>query len=167
MVFQWTKCVDLIHSAAMLLDKSNLVKYDRKGRFQVTELGRIASHFYIVHTSMSTYNQHLKLMMGHIELFCIFALSDEFKYIPVRERGKLEFSKLLECVSVLVREGIEELASKINVLLQAYISQLNLKVSHLFLIWFMLHSQQVEFFEQCLIFLKRDWSQELWIFVKW
>ena len=58
------KRVDLIHSAAMLLDKSNLVKYDRKtGRFQVTELGRIASHFYITHTSMSTYNQHLKPMM--------------------------------------------------------------------------------------------------------
>ena len=68
------KRVDLIHSAAMLLDKSNLVKYDRKtGRFQVTELGRIASHFYITHTSMSTYNQHLKPMMGHIELFCVFA----------------------------------------------------------------------------------------------
>src|SRR5947199_10766582 len=62
-------------------------------------------------------------------------------------------------VHVLVKECIEEPTSKINVFLQAYISQLNLKVSHLFLIWFMLHSQQVEFFEQCLIFLKRDWSQ--------
>ena len=105
------KRVDLIHSAAMLLDKSNLVKYDRKtGRFQVTELGRIASHFYIT----------------HIELFRVFALSDEFKYIPVHEEEKLELSKLLECVPVPVNEGIEEPTSKINVLLQAYISQLEL-----------------------------------------
>ena len=71
------KRVDLIHSVAMLLDKSNLVKYDRKtGRFQVTELGRIASHFYIT----------------HIELFRVFALSDEFKYIPVREEEKLQIT---------------------------------------------------------------------------
>ena len=122
------KRVDLIHSAAMLLDKSNLVKYDRKtGRFQVTELGRIASHFYITHTSMSTYNQHLKPMMGHIELFRVFALSDEFKYIHVREEEKLELSKLLERVPVPVKEGIGEPTSKINVLLQAYISQLKLE----------------------------------------
>ena len=39
---------DLIHTAAMQLHKANLVKYDRKtGNFQVTELGRIASHYYI------------------------------------------------------------------------------------------------------------------------
>ena len=90
------KRVDLIHSAAMLLDKSNLVKYDRKtGRFQVTELGRIASHFYITHIA---------------ELFRVFALSDEFKYIP---EEKLELSKLLERVPVLVKEGIEEPTSKL------------------------------------------------------
>ena len=101
----------------MLLDKSNLVKYDRKtGRFQVTELGRIASHFYITNTSMATYNQHLKPMMGHIELFRVFALSDEFKYIPVREEEKLELSKLLGRVPVPVEEVIEEPTSKINVL---------------------------------------------------
>ena len=90
------KRVDLIHSAAMLLDKSNLVKYDRKtGRFQVTELGCIASHFYITHTSMSTYNQHLKPMMGHIELFCVFAPSDEFKYIPFVKRKNLNYPNYL------------------------------------------------------------------------
>ena len=76
---------------------------------------------------MSTYNQHLKPMMGHIELFRVFALSDEFKYIPVHEEEKLELSKLLERVPVPVKEGIEEPTSKINVLLQAYISQLKLE----------------------------------------
>ena len=65
---------------------------------------------------MLTYNQHLKPMMGHIELFCVFALSDEFKYIPICEEEKLELSKLLERVPVPVKEGIEELTSKINVL---------------------------------------------------
>ena len=128
--------------------------------FQVIELGRIASHFYIIHTSMSTYNQHLKLMMGHIELFCIFALSDEFKYIPVREEEKLELSKLLECVPVPIKEGIEKLTSKINVLLQAYISQLKLEgfalVSDMVYVTQSASRILRAMFEIC---LKRGWSQ--------
>lgn len=121
------KRVDLVHSAATVLDKCNLIKYDRKsGRFQVTELGRIASHFYVSHHSMATYNQHLRPMMSHIELFRVFALSDEFKYIPVREEEKMELAKLLERVPIPVKESIEEPTAKINVLLQAYISQLKL-----------------------------------------
>ncbi|CAG8776008.1 1910_t:CDS:1, partial [Acaulospora morrowiae] len=155
------KRVDLIHSAAMLLDKSNLIKYDKKtGRFQVTELGRIASHFYITHTSMATYNQHLKPVMGHIELFRVFALSDEFKYIPVREEEKLELSKLLERVPVPVKEGIEESTSKINVLLQSYISQLKLEgfalVSDMVYVTQSASRILRAIFEIC---LKRGWAQ--------
>ncbi|KAJ3286172.1 DEIH-box ATPase [Borealophlyctis nickersoniae] len=122
------KRVDLIHSAAIVLDKCNLIKYDKKtGKFQVTELGRIASHYYISHTSMSMYNQHLKPTMTLIDLFRVFALSDEFKFIPVREEEKLELAKMLERVPIPVKESIEEPTAKINVLLQAYISQLKLE----------------------------------------
>ncbi|KAJ3381344.1 DEIH-box ATPase [Entophlyctis sp. JEL0112] len=122
------KRVDLIHSAASVLDKCNLIKYDRKtGKFQVTELGRIASHYYISHGSMATYNQHLKPSMGLIDLFRTFALSSEFKFIPVREEEKLELTKILERVPIPVKESIEEPTAKINVLLQAYISQLKLE----------------------------------------
>lgn len=121
------KRADLVHTAASILDKCNLVKYDRaSGRLVATELGRIASHFYISHTSMATYNLHLKPMLSHIDLFRVFALSDEFKFIPVREEEKLELAKLLERVPIPVKESIEEPTAKINVLLQAYISQLKL-----------------------------------------
>jgi pre-mRNA-splicing helicase BRR2 len=79
------KRADIVHSAAVLLEKCNLIKYDRpSGRFQSTELGRIASHYYVAHASMSTYNQHLKPTMSTIELFRVFALSNEFRLIPVR-----------------------------------------------------------------------------------
>lgn len=122
------KRVDIIHSAATILDKCNMIKYDKRtGKFQGTELGRIASHYYISHNSMATYNQHLKPMMSHIELFRVFSLSDEFKYIPVREEEKAELQKWLEQVPVPVKESIEEPTAKINVLLQSYISQLKLE----------------------------------------
>uniref|UniRef100_A0A669DEH7 U5 small nuclear ribonucleoprotein 200 kDa helicase n=1 Tax=Oreochromis niloticus TaxID=8128 RepID=A0A669DEH7_ORENI len=93
--------MDLVHTAANILDKNSLIKYDKRtGSFQVTDLGRIASHFYITHDSVQTYNQLLKPTLSEIELFRVFSLSSEFRNITVRE---------------------------INVLLQAYISQLKLE----------------------------------------
>ncbi|KAI5815505.1 DEAD/DEAH box helicase domain-containing protein [Pyronema omphalodes] len=120
--------VDLIHSAATVLEKCNLIKYDKKtGKLQSTELGRIASHYYISHNSMMTYNTHLQPQISTVELFRIFALSEEFKYIPVRSEEKLELQKLLQRVPIPVKEGIEEPQAKINVLLQAHISRLGLE----------------------------------------
>lgn len=52
---------------------------------QVTELGRIASHYYLTHETMATYNQMMKPTLSQIELFRVFSLSSEFKYISVRE----------------------------------------------------------------------------------
>ena len=122
------KRVDLIHSAATVLEKASLVKYDkRSGKLQPTELGRIASHYYITHNSMLTYNHHIQPLVTPIELFRIFALSDEFKYIPVRQDEKLELAKLLGRVPIPVKESIEEPQAKINVLLQAFISRLKLE----------------------------------------
>ncbi|KAI8793415.1 U5 small nuclear ribonucleoprotein 200 kDa helicase [Biomphalaria glabrata] len=119
---------DLVHTAACMLDKNGLLKYDRKtGNLQMTELGRIASHYYITNESMATYNQLLKPTLSEIELFRVFSLSSEFKYIVVREEEKLELMKLLERVPIPIKESIEELSAKVNVLLQAYISQLKLE----------------------------------------
>ncbi|KAL7117148.1 hypothetical protein ACP275_03G053900 [Erythranthe tilingii] len=119
---------DLIHSAATVLDKNNLVKYDRKsGYFPVTDLGRIASYYYITHGTVSTFNEHLKPTMGDIELCRLFSLSEEFKYVTVRQDEKVELAKLLDRVPIPIKESLEEPSAKINVLLQAYISQLKLE----------------------------------------
>uniref|UniRef100_A0A7N8XRZ3 Activating signal cointegrator 1 complex subunit 3 n=1 Tax=Mastacembelus armatus TaxID=205130 RepID=A0A7N8XRZ3_9TELE len=111
--------MDLVHTAASILDKNRLIKYDKRtGSFQVTDLGRIASHFYITHDSIQTYNQLLKPTLSEIELFRVFSLSSEFRNITVREvrlsPGSLEVSNIV-------------LNETINVLLQAYISQLKLE----------------------------------------
>ena len=68
----------MAHTAATLLDKNNLIKYDRRsGNFQVTDLGRIASHYYVTYHSIATFNEHLKPTMGDIEMLRLFSLSDE------------------------------------------------------------------------------------------
>ncbi|EJD74040.1 U5 small nuclear ribonucleoprotein helicase [Loa loa] len=119
---------DLIHTAAAQLDKASLIKYDRRsGLIQATELGRIASHFYCTHDTMQTYNQLLKATATEIDLFRIFSMSSEFRNIMVREEEKLELQKLAEHVPVPIKESLEESSAKVNVLLQAYISQLKLE----------------------------------------
>lgn len=93
------KRADIVHSAAVLLEKCNLLKYERStGRFQSTELGRIASHYYVTYNSMATYNQHLKPTMSTLELFRVFALSNEFKLIPVRQEVGSNLSLLSDGV---------------------------------------------------------------------
>ncbi|KAG6914415.1 hypothetical protein DXG01_000484, partial [Tephrocybe rancida] len=150
------KRADIIHSAAVLLEKCQLLKYERAtGRFQSLELGRIASHYYVTYSSMMIYNQHLRPTMSMLELFRVFALSNEFKLLP----EKLELAKLLERVPIPVKESVEEPAAKINVLLQAYISQL--KLDGFVLVADMVFVQQSAgrilraIFEIC---LKRGWS---------
>ncbi|SJK98702.1 probable ATP dependent RNA helicase [Armillaria ostoyae] len=154
------KRADIVHSAAALLEKCQLLKYERSsGRFQSTELGRIASHYYVTYNSMMVYNQHLRPTMSTLELFRVFSLSNEFKLLPVRQEEKMELTKLLERVPIPVKETVEEPAAKINVLLQAYISQL--KLDGFVLVADMVFVQQSAgrilraIFEIC---LKRGWA---------
>ncbi|KAK1376654.1 hypothetical protein POM88_032847 [Heracleum sosnowskyi] len=118
----------LVHTAAAILEKNSLIRYDRRsGFFQVTDLGRTASHYYISHGTICTYNEHLKPMMGDIELYHLFSSGEEFKYVTVRQDEKMELAKLINRVPIPIKENLEEPSAKINVLLQAYISRLKLE----------------------------------------
>ncbi len=121
--------LDLAHTAAVLLDKNNLIKYDRKsGLLQPTTLGRIASYYYVSHDSIKVFNEFLKPSMSEIEIFRLFSLSGEFKHIHVREEEKIELLKLISRVPIPVKESVEEPSAKVNILLQAYVSRLKLEV---------------------------------------
>ena len=71
-----------------------------------------------------------------IELCKAFSSSEEFENIIVRQEEKVELAKLLDQVPIPVKEGVEEPSAKVNVLLQAYISQLSLE-------GFVLHADMV------------------------
>ena len=119
--------MDLAHTAACMLERSHLVRYDRRnGALQSTPLGRIASQYYISHTSMAMYSRHLRPNMADIDLLRLFSMSGEFTHITVREEEKLELSKLATRVPIPVKESPNEPSAKINILLQAYISRLKL-----------------------------------------
>ncbi|KAG2326267.1 hypothetical protein Bca52824_008995 [Brassica carinata] len=116
---------------------------ERRGKVDTSDSGRIA-----------TYNDHLKPRMGDLDLYC-----EEFKYVTVRQEDeKMELAKLLDRVPILIKETP---SSKINVLLQAYISQL--KLEGLSLTSDMVHiTQSAGRLVRALyeIVLKRGWAQQ-------
>ena len=118
---------DLAHTAASILEKSHLLRYDRKsGSLQATPLGRVASQYYISHKSMGVYIRNMRPNLSEIELLRLVSLSGEFAHITVCEEEKLELVKLAGRVPIPVKESPSEPSAKINMLLQAYISRLKL-----------------------------------------
>ena len=118
----------LIHKAASSLEKSGLVKYDRRtGAFMSTDLGRVASYYYLTIGTIQKFNEFLTPNMHEIDILRLFSMADEFKYMSVREEEKLELAKLLETVPVPVKEDMDNPLAKVNVLLQSYISQRKLE----------------------------------------
>lgn len=76
--------------------------------WQVTTLGRVASHYYISHASIATYNEFLKPTLSEIGIFRLFSLSHEFRNIVVREvRLPLprDLNAGLDCVCTAGGEG--------------------------------------------------------------
>lgn len=55
--------------------------------------------------------------MNLIDIFRLFALSNEFKFVPIRENEKLELQKFVERVPIPVKGTLDEPATKINILL--------------------------------------------------
>lgn len=120
--------VDLIHTALSILHENNLIRYDaHSGAIQPTELGRIASHFYINYETVNMYNKQLKSWMSEIDILRTFSSSGEFKYIPVRQEEKLEIAKLVERCPIPIKDSPVDPITKVNVLLQSYISRLTLE----------------------------------------
>lgn len=122
------KRADLVHSALELLQKNKLVIYDHEsGNTVPTEIGKIAAHFYISYPTMGAYNTQLRPWMSEIDVLRVFASSGEFKYVPVRQEEKMEVAKLADKCPIPIKEIPSDPLTKINVLLQTYISRLKLE----------------------------------------
>ena len=132
---------NLAHSALAVLAQRHLVKYDadassalvvRYGQaaaaeVKSTDLGRIASHFFITANSMATYHSHMHSRMEDFELFRVFSLSDEFSHISVRSAERAEIEKLAREAPIAIQDAYDSPPAKINVLLQAFIGRVPLE----------------------------------------
>ena len=115
----------LIVNAARQLDATKMVRFDeRSGIFYPTEMGRVASHYYITHSSIEVFNEYLSQHMSEADVFAMLSLSAEFKNVAVREEELPELTTLMrKFCAHSVRAGVENRHGKVNVLLQTYIGR--------------------------------------------
>lgn len=115
----------LIVDAARSLDKAKMMRFDEKsGNFYCTELGRIASHFYLQYSSVETYNEMLRRHMSDSEVINMVAHSSEFENIVVREEEQEELEKLSRIFCPLeVKGGPSDKHGKVSILIQVHISR--------------------------------------------
>lgn len=115
----------LITKAARELDKARMLRFDEtNGYLHSTDLGRVASHFYIGVASIQLFNEQLKPQMTEAAVLSMVSESKEFDNIKVREEEMSELDLLLDeaCMIHPVKGGTENAHGKTNILLQTYIT---------------------------------------------
>ncbi|KAL8280408.1 hypothetical protein RQP46_007056 [Phenoliferia psychrophenolica] len=117
---------DLIIGSAKKLVQTRMVTYDEDLETLVpTDLGRIASRYYIRHASIEVFNELFQPVMNEARVLALISASVEFAQIAVRENEVPELKALIEgdLVPCMVKGGTDTSAGKVNTLLQAYISR--------------------------------------------
>ncbi|KAG0252151.1 activating signal cointegrator 1 complex subunit [Actinomortierella ambigua] len=116
---------DLIIQAARHLHKAQMVIFDEPtGYLTPKDLGRIASNFYVSFNSITTYNELMKPRMTEADVLNLVSRSTEFVNIKSRDNEQTELKKLLEQACPCdVKGGLDLSSNKVNVLLQAAITQ--------------------------------------------
>lgn len=96
-------------------------RFDEKsGQLYITELGRVASHYYISHESIEYFNAVMDKdsPMNESEILSMISNSKEFEQLIVREEELVELEELLHKCPYQVRGGVENTDGKVNILIQ-------------------------------------------------
>jgi activating signal cointegrator complex subunit 3 len=115
----------LIEEAAKRLDTCHMIRFDSdSGNFAATDLGRVASHYYIHNNSIETFDEVIAKdkVLTDAEALDLICQADEFKAIKVRDEELSELDSLKMNCSFKLSGDVANSRSKVNVLLQNYIS---------------------------------------------
>ncbi|KAI5292565.1 hypothetical protein KEM55_007709, partial [Ascosphaera atra] len=115
---------DLIIKAARVLQQSQMIIFnERTEDLKAKDVGRIASQYYVLQTSIEIFNAMMKPMASDADLLKMISMSGEFDNIQSRESETQELNRLREEAVVTEVEGKNDTPfAKTNVLLQSYIS---------------------------------------------
>ncbi|KAG0045399.1 hypothetical protein BGZ83_009400 [Gryganskiella cystojenkinii] len=116
---------DIIVAAARNLHKAQMIIYDEKtGYLTPKDLGRIASNYYVSYNSVNTYNELMKPRMTEADVLAMVSRSTEFENVKSRDNEQSELAKLKDQACPCdVKGGLDASPSKVNILLQAAITQ--------------------------------------------
>ena len=75
---------ELVKAKAKLLDKAEMIRFEeRTGYLYPTDLGRIASNFYIKYDTVEVFNEMFRAFNTEADIFAITSHSQEFQQVKV------------------------------------------------------------------------------------
>lgn len=117
-----------IEAARTLQESQMIIFNETTEELRSKDVGRIASQYYILHTSIQIFNQNMRPMATEADVLKMIATSGEFDNIQSRDNESKELSKLKEdSAPCQVGEEIDTPQAKTNILLQSYISRAKLE----------------------------------------
>lgn len=115
---------ELITIAAKALDKARMIRYNmRTGDLAITDLGRIASNFYIKYDTVEVFNEMMSNVMSESEILAMVSHAQEFQQLKVREDEMDELGDLCDNCEYEVAGGKENLHGKVNILIQSFLGR--------------------------------------------
>lgn len=112
--------------AARTLQQSQMVIFNETTEeLRSKDIGRIASQYYILHTSIQIFNTMMQPFATEADILKMIAMSGEFDNIQSRDSESKELTRMRESEAVpcQVGGGIDQAQTKTNILLQAFISK--------------------------------------------
>lgn len=115
----------LAYETAEKLDNAHMIRFDMEtGNLFPTELGRIASYFYVAYTTVEIINEKLYDTSTLFTVLTIIAMSQEFASIKVRDEEIMELTDMKEKCCIVGKEAkLDDSYTKTLILLQGYIKQ--------------------------------------------
>ncbi|KAF2398378.1 Sec63-domain-containing protein [Trichodelitschia bisporula] len=122
----------LVVDAARVLQKNQMVIFNETTEdLRAKDIGRIASQYYILHTSIEIFNEKMKPDATEADILKMLSMSGEFDNITFRESEFKELLQLKQNDDIVVADiGTKDISNpqaKTNILLQAYISRARLE----------------------------------------
>ncbi|KJZ79284.1 hypothetical protein HIM_01435 [Hirsutella minnesotensis 3608] len=117
----------LAMQAARTLQQCQMIIFnERTEELRSKDIGRIASQYYILHTSIQIFNTMMRPHATEADILKMISMSGEFDNVQSRDNEAKELTGLRDTVDVVpcaVDGGIDTPQSKTNILLQSYISR--------------------------------------------
>ncbi|KAL7638072.1 UNVERIFIED_CONTAM: hypothetical protein RMT77_011697 [Armadillidium vulgare] len=114
----------LIIDAARALDKAHMIRFSEPtGYLHITDLGRIASQFYIKYDTVEIFNVELRQVMNEADILATISRASEFSQLKIRDEELAELDELHPMCEVPARGGVENVDGKVNILIQTFISR--------------------------------------------
>ena len=100
--------VDLIKEAAGVLDQCMMIRYSAHSEhLAVTDMGRVASHYYITHGTIESFNSMLTAELGDADALHVLCSASEFDQLKIRPEELGEIDELKKKTRLGERVGGE------------------------------------------------------------